>query len=253
VTQGTDTLEETSYAFELLTELDTPVVFTGAMRNASLPGPDGPANLLAAIRVAASPRARGLGTVVVFSDEIHASRHVRKRHASSTAAFGSPLTGPLGHVTEGRVRIMVRPTGRLHVRVPPDARDVHVAQVTVSFEDDGRLIGAVPSLGYGGLVLAAFGGGHVPSWTVPILARVAGQIPVVLASRTTAGEGLTGSYEYPGSETDLIGRGLIPGGSLGAAHAAVLLRLLLMAGMDRGELGLAFERASDPHGLVTVP
>jgi L-asparaginase/Glu-tRNA(Gln) amidotransferase subunit D len=61
VTQGTDTLEETSYALELITELDVPIVFTGAMRNSSIPGSDGPANLLAAIRVAASPRAWGWG------------------------------------------------------------------------------------------------------------------------------------------------------------------------------------------------
>jgi L-asparaginase len=73
VTQGTDTLEEASYALELLTALDAPIVFTGAMRNSSLPGSDGPANLLAAIRVAVSPQARGLGTAVVFSDEIHSS------------------------------------------------------------------------------------------------------------------------------------------------------------------------------------
>jgi L-asparaginase len=161
------------------------------MRNSSLPGSDGPANLLASIAVAASPRARGLGTVVVFNDEIHASRHVRKRHTSSTATFGSPLTGPLGCVSEGRERILVRLDGRLHVRVPPNAPDVRVAQVAVSFDDDGRLIEAVPSLGYGGLVVAAFGGGHVPSWIVPILATVASQIPIVLASRTNAGEGLT--------------------------------------------------------------
>jgi L-asparaginase len=253
VTQGTDTLEETSYAFDLLTAFDVPVVFTGAMRNASLPGPDGPANLLAAIGVAASPRARGLGTVVVFNDEIHGARHVRKRHTSSTAAFGSPLTGPLGHVTEGRVRILVRPSGRLRVHVPAGTADASVAQVVVSFDDDGRLIGAVPSLGYRGLVVAAFGGGHAPSRLVPILADVAGQIPVVLASRTNAGEVLTGSYAYPGSETDLISRGLIPGGSLDAAHAAVLLRLLLMAGVKPGDLPTWFERASDPQGLVTAP
>jgi len=253
VTQGTDTLEETSYAFELLTALDAPVVFTGAMRNSSLPGSDGPANLLAAIAVAASPQARGLGTVVVFNDEIHASRHVRKRHTSSTATFGSPLTGPLGYVTEGRVRVLLRPNGRLHVRVPPGGPDVRVAQVAVSFDDDGGLIEAVPSLGYRGLVLAAFGGGHVPSWTVPILVRVASQIPVVLASRTAAGEGLTGTYAYPGSETDLISHGLIPGGSLDATHAGVLLRLLVMAGAERGELRSWFERASDPHGLITAP
>jgi hypothetical protein len=33
----------------------------------------------------------------------------------------------------------------------------------------------------------------------------------------------------------------------------VLLRLLLMAGIERGTLGWCFEQANDPHGLVTAP
>jgi L-asparaginase len=253
VTQGTDTLEETSYAMDLLTDLDVPVVFTGAMRNASLPGADGPANLLAAIRVAASPRARGLGVVVVFSDEIHAARHVRKGHSTSTATFGSPLTGPLGHVTEDRVRVLLRPAGRFHIPLPADVPDVRVAQTTVFFDDDGRLIQAVPDLGYQGLVVAAFGGGHVPQWTVPILAKIASRIPVVLASRTNSGEMLRSSYGYPGSETDLLAQGLISANSIDAAHATVLLRLLLMAGVDSAALSWCFEQASHSSGRHAAP
>ena len=253
VTQGTDTLEEASYALELITELDVPIAFTGAMRNSSIPGSDGPANLLAAIRVAASPAARGLGTVVVFNDEIHSSRHVRKSHTSSPSTFVSPAIGPLGYVSEDRVRILMRPDGRLHIRVSAGAPKVRIGQVTVFFDDDGGLIEAVPSLGYHGLVLAAFGGGHVPAWVVPILTKVAENIPVVLTSRTNAGEGLRKTYAYPGSETDLIAHGLIPAVSIGAAHATVLLRLLLMAGIERDALAWCFEQASDPHGLVKVP
>jgi L-asparaginase len=253
VTQGTDTLEETAYVLDLLTAFGQPIACTGAMRHAGLPGGDGPANLLAAIRVAASPAAAGLGAVVVFNDEIHAARHVRKRHTSSTATFGSPLTGRLGYVIEDRVRVLLRPNGRLHVRVPDGAAGARVAQVGVFFDDDGRLIRAVPSLGYQGMVLAAFGGGHVPSWIAPILGEVSGQIPVVLASRTGAGEHLLGTYGYPGSESDLLARGLIPAGGLDPAHATVLLRLLLMAGVERRALGWCFEQANDPHGLVTAP
>ena len=96
VTQGTDTLEETSYALDLLLDGDAPVVLTGAMRSASLPGADGPANLVAAVRVAASREACGLGVLVVLNDEIHAARFVRKRHTTSTASFGSPLAGCSG-------------------------------------------------------------------------------------------------------------------------------------------------------------
>ena len=252
VTQGTDTLEEMAYGSELLSSSAVPIVFTGAMRPTSAPGSDGPANLLAAVRVAANEHARDLGTVVVFNDEIHASRHVRKGHTSSPATFRSPLTGPLGYVIEDRVRILLRPAGRLHVHVPAGAEAVRVAQLPVYFDGDTTLLRAVPGLGYGGLVVAAFGGGHVPSWLVPVLADVAERIPVVVASRTGCGEALQSTYAYPGSEVDLLRHGLISAVSLDAAHATVLLRLLLMAGVPRQDLGRCFEDASDPHGLVEV-
>ncbi len=251
ISQGTDTLEETSYALDLLTAFDEPVVFTGAMRAASAAGADGPANLLAAIRVAASEQVRGLGTLVVLNDEIHASRYVSKAHASSPAAFASPLAGPLGYVSEDRVRVLLRPAGRLHVRVPDGTADVRVAQAAVFFDDDARLIAAVPSLGYRGMVLAALGGGHVPSWMMPVLKELAGQLPVVFTSRT-GGEGLLRSYGYPGSEADLLAAGLIPAAGVGTAHATVLLRLLLMAGADREAIAEAFTLALDPPGTVTI-
>lgn len=252
VSQGTDTLEETSYALDLLTAFDQPVVFTGAMRTASAAGPDGPANLLAAIQVAASEQACGLGTLVVLSDQIHASRYVRKAHTSSTAAFTSPLAGPLGYLSEGRVRLLLRPGGRLCVHVPDGAPEVRVAQAAAFFDGDPALIGAVPSLGYQGLVLAGLGGGHVPSWTMPVLRQVAGQIPVVLTSRTGGGEGLMRTYGYPGSEADLAEAGLIHAAGTGVTQATVLLRLLLMAGADRAAIAGAFGQAMNPCGTVTI-
>jgi L-asparaginase len=96
ITQGTDTIEETAFVLELLVDEDAPVVVTGAMRNPTLPGAEGPANLLASVQVAASEVTRGIGTVVVFIDEIHAARFVQKTHTSNPATFRSPLTGPIG-------------------------------------------------------------------------------------------------------------------------------------------------------------
>ena len=60
VVQGTDTIEESSFAFELLVDTAKPIVVTGAMRNATDPGYDGPANLRDAVRCAADPALRGL-------------------------------------------------------------------------------------------------------------------------------------------------------------------------------------------------
>jgi L-asparaginase len=127
------------------------------------------------------------------------------------------------------------------------------ALAVLAVDDDGGMIRAVPGLGYHGLVLAAFGCGHVPSWLAPVLAEVSGHIPVVLASRTNAGEIVRETYGYPGGEIDLIARGLVPAVSLDAAHATVLLRLLLMAGVPRDQLAWCFEQASSPSGFVTAP
>ncbi|MFC7614216.1 asparaginase [Actinokineospora soli] len=101
VTHGTDTIEETALFLDLTIPGDTPVVVTGAMRPPGSPGADGPANLYAAVKVATSADARGLGALVVMSDEVHGARFVRKGHTSSTGAFASPGFGPLGLVVEG--------------------------------------------------------------------------------------------------------------------------------------------------------
>ena len=240
VTQGTDTIEGTSFVLDLLVDAEAPVVVTGAMRHPSLPGAEGPANLLASAQVAVSETARGVGTVVVLNDEIHAARFVQKTHTSNPATFRSPLTGPIGWVSEGTPRIATRPAGRYHVPLPEETQDHPVALYTVSLGDDGRLLEAVGQLEYEGLVIEALGGGHVLSYMADPLETLAGEMPVILASRTGSGEVLRDTYGFTGSETDLLSRGLISAGMLDGPKARLLLSLLLRSEASKEEVIEAF-------------
>ncbi len=241
VTQGTDTIEETAFALDRLLDLAAPVVVTGAMRNPTVPGADGPANLLGAVQVATSEAARGLGCLVVLNDEIHAARFLRKTHTSSPAAFTSPLAGPLGWIVEGRVRLAARVE-----RVPAlprshEAGEARVALITVGLGDDGALIDAARQAGFDGMVVEATGGGHVAPAVADALERAAAAMPVLLASRAGAGEILARTYGFPGGEIDLQRRGLIRAGWLDGLKAKLLLTLLLRRGMaGRDEVLAAF-------------
>ncbi|MFB9833066.1 asparaginase [Actinoallomurus acaciae] len=240
VTQGTDTLEETAFLVDLVWPYAEPFVLTGAMRNPTLAGPDGPANVLAAARTAAAPAARGLGALVVLNDEIHAARWVRKTHSTSTATFASPNTGPIGHVIEGDTRILTTPVRHRALDPRTEALDdIRVALHTVTLDDDAVTLTAVAEASQG-LIIAGFGVGHVPAAFVDLLDAVAERMPVVLTSRIGSGSVLRHTYGAIGSETDLQRRGLINGGLLDPYKARILLRLLLAGGADRETITAAF-------------
>jgi L-asparaginase len=238
VTQGTDNIEETSFALDLLVDDDRPIVVTAAMRNPSLPGADGPANVRDAVAVAVSPLARGLGTLVVMNDQIHAARFVRKMHASSPSAFASPQSGPIGIVVEGRAHFFTRVEAMPSVQ--PLGEIAPVALVRCALGDDGRLVSAIHGLGYRGLVVEGFGGGHVPAAMVEGLAELVTSMPVVLASRTGSGVVLESTYGFDGSEIDLLSRGLMSAGALDGPKARVALSLALASTQNRVEAETKF-------------
>lgn len=242
ITQGTDTIEETAYLLDLLHHRPEPIVVTGAMRNPTMAGADGPANLLAAVQVAASRHTRQLGCLVVFADEIHAASHVRKTHSTSTGTFASPNSGPLGYLIEGVPTVLHRPTVRYTIPPPPAGAQPRIGLCTATLGDDGTIL---KDLGQhlDGLVVAGFGVGHVPETWTDVLTDLAAHIPVVLTSRTGAGPVLTTTYGFPGSERDLIERGLIPAGLLHPYKARILLHLAVANQATTPAIAAAFRAA----------
>lgn len=245
VAQGTDTIEETAFALDLVGAADeVPVVVTGAMRDRSAPGPDGAANVVAALRAAASHDVRGRGVLVAFADRLHAARWVTKTSTFRVDAFTSEPFGPVGIVAEGRVRLgsAPRPLPPFEIPSGPPAR---VAVVTAGIGDDLAVLPALADLGYDGVVLVATGAGHVPATAVENVTMAAAGLPVVLCSRTGAGPVFTHTYGYEGGEIDLIERGVMPAGVLTPAKARLLLMLLVASGETGADLQRSFARYAE--------
>jgi L-asparaginase len=234
ITTGTDTLEELAMLCALLHRGQAPIVLTGANRPASRPGADGPANLLDAVAVAGSPRTSELGTVVVFGGEIHAATSVRKVDSTGPGAFGSPAAGAIGRVVEGRVWIHALPL-RIASPLDPDALEHRVEIVTATLGDDGAQLGRAAGVA-DGLVVVAFGAGHLTPGMMRELRVALETLPVLITCRPERGSMLFSTYGFEGAEPDLRGSGAIAVPFLSAAAARMALTCCLGAGMDRGAI-----------------
>jgi len=226
VVQGTDTIEEVAFALELLLPSQIPVVVTGAMRSAAQLGADGPANLVAAIGVA-SVTSGAHGLLVVMNDEVHAARHVHKGHTTSPSAFTSGEAGLVGRWHEGVFVPMSGGLPELPKLHPNKGEWPRVALLKIGFGDDGALLDAIRAPQFQGCVLEAMGGGHVPAKMLHNIQRIAAEMPVILCSRTGEGRVCAHTYDYVGSERDLLQRGVFLGGQLSALKARITLVLAL--------------------------
>jgi len=238
VTQGTDTMAESAFLLALTLRLEIPVIVTGAMRHAGLPSPDGPGNLLTAVQVAAHPEMAATGPLVAMGGTLHAARFVAKRHTVRADAFASPGAGPVAEMAEGTLRRLAQPAPPPHIPLADIGNVPEVALIPAAFGDSGHLLGGLPD-SLTGIVIAAFGGGHLPEAMADRAAALAARMPVVLASNTGAGPVLERSYGYPGAEIDLIVRGLIPAGLYSPEKARLILSLMLAAGAERGDIAKA--------------
>jgi L-asparaginase len=232
ITHGTDTLEETAFFLHNVLPTDKPVVLTGAMRPGDARDADGPANLRAAVQVAASPLSQSRGVLVVMNSAIHDPRQVVKTHTTAVQAFESPETGPLGAVDPAAIRYFVpaSATRRAPFALPPTAPLPRVSIIYAHAGMDAVLINHAVQDGARGIVLAGLGNGNAPQAVLTALARAAQQgVAVVRATRVPAGR-VTRNVEI-----DDDSNGFVAAGNLNPPKARILLQLLIAQGITAPE------------------
>lgn len=239
VTHGTDTLEETAFLLDLTIPGDKPVVLTGAMRTSSDAGYEGQANLAAAVRVAAEPRARNLGTLVVLNDEIHAARHVTKTHTLAPDTFQSPDWGPIGRADPDKIIIAHRVQRKV---VPCEALETRVSLIKMVVGLDDVCLRNAVAAEVRGIVIEGLGGGRIPPWWLPGISQAISRgTTIVIASRCPAGR-VYDKYGFAGSYKENRARGAYFAGGLNGQKARIGLMVALGKGAPENALDMVFER-----------
>jgi L-asparaginase len=191
---GTATLEETAYALSLTLKVSVPVVLVGSQRPASALSSDAGLNLVNAIRVAASPQARGLGVLVMLNDEIQAAREVSKTSTLRMQTFRTADFGVLGHADGDAVAFYRHPLRRCYPDTEFDIRALpalpRVDIVLAYAGADGTAVRAFIAAGAKGIISAGFAPGFAPPGDFEALKEAVAEGIVVMQS-TRAGSGRT--------------------------------------------------------------
>ncbi len=241
VTHGTDTLEETSFMLDLVVHTDKPVCVTAAMRSSAQISPDGPMNILCAVKAALSPEAVGAGVLVVMNEEIHSAKDVTKTHSANPKTFESPFWGPLGYVDEDRIIFRHKLVKTEKIQPQNIVSDVYLIKLVAG--SDALFFRFLIEQQAKGIVVEGFGRGNVPPMVVPgIKAALAAGIPVVLATRVQGGRVLD-VYSYEGGVKPLKEMGVILGGEISGQKARIKLMLALGITSDPQQIAGYFDRA----------
>ena len=233
ITHGTDSLEETAFFLHLVIQSSKPVVVTGAMRPADHAGADGPANLLQAIAVAASPQAAKRGVLAVLNDSILSARICSKQHTSSVAAFDGWATFRMGAVQDCEVLFdacLPLPLVVEHPKAILELKQLPVVDVIFDHQSARScLYEAAVATGSAGIVIAGMGNGSL-SPGARQGARYAADHGVVVVRASRCGHGRVTPLEMDDALRT------IPGADLPAQKARILLMTALAQGAGREEI-----------------
>ena len=237
--QGTNTLEETSYFYNLTVKSDKPIVVTGAQRPYNGLSTDGPINLLDAIRVACSPETRGKGAVVVLNGEINGAREVTKTDTYHVQTFRSRGVGILGYADTDKIEYYRTPHRRHTVNSEFDLGTISggMPYVGILYVHTGTRPGeaeAMVKAGAKGLVVAGSGAGSPGNCDKEVQAIAKARSAVVVQS-TRVGEGRIvrhNNWYWPG---------YVVADTLSPQKAALLLSLALTRTSDPAEVQRYFD------------
>jgi len=225
VTHGTDTMAEGAYFLDLTLKSEKPVVFVGAMRDASDVSPDGPANILNAVIQAASDEARGWGVTVTLNEYINSARNVRKTNSTNVQTFDSGEQGYLGYIAMGKVLRYNDALGRQKLPIP--AALPKVALLATFAGDDGAFVRNAVDQGAQGIVIEGVGAGNVNAEVYKAVQYALEKgIAVVITTRVYY-SGVWPIYGDQGGGATLEKAGAILGGDLTGPKARLLLMLAL--------------------------
>ncbi len=243
ITHGTDTMDGAAYFLDVTLTSDKPVVFTGAMNDASSLVPDGPANILDAVTQVLSPNARDWGATVTLNHFVNSARDVRKTQTTNVQTFMSGEKGYLGYVfgnTVVRINDRVR---RVRLALPDGAaaRLPDVPLLASYAGADGRFVRFAAENGADGLVIEGVGAGNVDANVYKAIKSVlARNIPVVISSPVYYGA-VEPIYADEGGGKTLQMAGCILAGDLMAGKARLLLMIgLAVYGNDHAKLARLF-------------
>ncbi|SDN37930.1 asparaginase [Alkalicoccus daliensis] len=228
ITHGTDTLEESAYYLDLITNYSLPIVVTGSQRSPDALGSDAYINLRHAIYTASSQSMKDTGVTVVFNERIFSAQYVKKEHASNIQGFNAFGFGYLGIIDNDKIHLYQKPVRREFYDINEN-KPAHVVLIKCHMDSTDLFIRASIEAAVDGIILEGLGRGQVhPSMMEKIEEAIQQGIPVVITTASEEGHVYT-TYDYVGSAYDLFKKGVIMGRDYDAKKARIKLIACLRA------------------------
>ena len=226
ITHGTDTMEESAFFLNLTVKTDKPVVMVGSMRPSTAVSADGPLNLYNAVGVAADPKAKGRGVMVVMNDWIHGAHSLTKTSTTAVQTFMSPVRGLIGVTAYGKNDFYTTPQWAHTTKSEFDISTVTTlprVDIIFGYEDMSPALIDASATGAKGIVIAGVGNGNMNKASVDAAANAVKKgVVVVRSSRVVTGN------VGRNVELDDDKLGFIASDELNPQKARILLTLALL-------------------------